>query len=82
MTLNTFYYLDLDGDDQISAQEAERLVSMFLNSLSSGLPGLAGLDINQLITFFIAMHDKNSDGQISQTEFLNSLSDYPIKDEL
>lgn len=40
-TVNTFNYLDLNGDKRISAEEAESLVRMFMKALSTDL----GIDV-------------------------------------
>lgn len=55
MTLATFHYLDLNGDGKVSVKEAENLIKMFLSSLTSILPNI---DLNQLLSFFLAMHGK------------------------
>lgn len=69
-TVNTFNYLDLDGDRKISAEEAESLVKMFMNALSTDM----GIDVKHLVSFFMALHDKDNDNFISETEFLNSVN--------
>lgn len=68
-TVNTFNYLDLDGDKKISALEAESLVMMFMKALNTDL----GIDVKTLVQFFVTMHDKDSDGLISQEEFMESV---------
>lgn len=55
MTLATFHYLDLNGDGKVSVKEAENLIKMFLSSLTTILPNI---DLNQLLSFFLAMHGK------------------------
>lgn len=84
-TVNTFNYLDLDGDKRISALEAESLVKMFMKALSSDM----GIDVKHLVSFFMSLHDKNGDNFISENEFLDSvtvnekvLSAFGSKDEL
>jgi len=79
MTLATFHYLDLNNDGKVSVQEAEKLIKMFLNSLTTLLPSI---DLNQLLSFFLAMHDENGDGKIDMNEFMKSISSFPVKDEL
>ena len=69
-TVNTFNYLDLDGDKKISAEEAESLVKMFMKALSTDM----GIDVKHLVSFFMALHDKDGDNFISETEFLNSVN--------
>lgn len=83
----TFNYLDLDGDKQISADEAESLVKMFMKALTTEIPGL---DSKTLVQFFMTLHDRNGDNQISEDEFLHSVSQHEkvlnafggLKDEL
>lgn len=53
-TVNTFNYLDLNGDKHISAEEAESLVRMFMKALSTDI----GIDVQTLVSFFITLHDK------------------------
>lgn len=53
-TVNTFNYLDLNGDKRISAEEAESLVRMFMKALSTDI----GIDVQTLVSFFITLHDK------------------------
>ena len=53
-TVNTFNYLDLNGDKRISADEAESLVRMFMKALSTDI----GIDVQTLVSFFITLHDK------------------------
>lgn len=53
-TVNTFNYLDLNGDKHISAEEAESLVKMFMKALSTDI----GVDVQTLVSFFITLHDK------------------------
>lgn len=55
-TVNTFNYLDLNGDKRISAEEAESLVRMFMKALSTD----NGIDVPTLVSFFITLHDKVS----------------------
>ena len=69
-TVNTFNYLDLDGDKKISAEEAESLVKMFMKALSTDM----GIDVKHLVSFFMALHDKDGDNFISEVEFLNSVN--------
>ena len=68
-TVNTFNYLDLNGDKKISPDEAESLVKMFMKALSTDI----GIDVKTLVQFFVTMHDKDSDGMISQEEFMESV---------
>ena len=84
-TVATFDYLDLNGDKRISAEEAESLVRMFMKALSTDI----GIDVKTLVSFFMTLHDKDGDGQISDTEFLDSvqvnekvLSTFGLKEEL
>ena len=69
-TIHTFNYLDLDGDRKISSEEAESLVQMFMKALSHDM----GIDVKHLVSFFMALHDKNGDRFISEDEFLNSVN--------
>lgn len=57
-TVNTFNYLDLNGDKRISAEEAESLVKMFMKALSTDI----GVDVQTLVSFFITLHDKVNGG--------------------
>lgn len=84
-TVATFHYLDLNGDKKISAEEAESLVKMFMKALTTDI----GIDVKTLVSFFMTLHDKDGDGQISDTEFLDSvqmnekvLSTFGLKEEL
>lgn len=84
-TVATFDYLDLNGDKRISAEEAESLVRMFMKALSTDI----GIDVKTLVSFFMTLHDKDGDGQISDIEFLDSvqvnekvLSTFGLKEEL
>lgn len=69
-TIHTFNYLDLDGDRKISSEEAESLVRMFMKALSTDM----GIDVKHLVSFFMALHDKDGDHFISEDEFLNSVN--------
>lgn len=69
-TIHTFNYLDLDGDRKISSEEAESLVKMFMKALSTDM----GIDVKHLVSFFMALHDKDGDHFISENEFLNSVN--------
>jgi hypothetical protein len=69
-TGNTFKYLDLNGDNKISADEAQSLVQMFMKALSTDIPGI---DVKQLVTFFMSLHDRDGDSFISEREFLDSV---------
>lgn len=42
---------------------------MFMKALSTDI----GIDVKTLVQFFITMHDKDSDGMISQDEFMESV---------
>lgn len=70
-TGNTFRYLDLNGDNKISEDEAESLVKMFMKALSTDL---SGVDVKYLISFFMSMHDRDGDSFISEEEFLDSVN--------
>lgn len=71
-TVNTFNYLDLDGDKKISSHEAESLVQMFMKALTTTTNDW-GIDIKTLVSFFMSLHDKDSDGFISAPEFMDSV---------
>ncbi|RWS22656.1 FK506-binding protein 2A-like protein, partial [Leptotrombidium deliense] len=72
-TLNTFKYLDLNGDNKISSDEAETLVKMFMKALTTDIPGV---DVQSLVSFFMSLHDRDSDSHISQGEFLDSINSF------